>query len=222
MSFYDDALFRPVITWPGARTKFPRQSPFGSDWRATMNLLDKELRQLDAKHLVIEVDCDESQIRRDGQPRADARMRSPGVILSFDSRHGPLRYACDAFLVYRDNIRALALGLEALRKVERYGIAARGEQYQGYRALPSGLAIGAREPMSPDEAARVFFDLATDGSWVGVDTPGEVLDRARLHDPDAVLRAIYRGTVKVHHPDRGGSRDAFDALEEAWQVLSTL
>lgn len=83
-------------------------------------------------------------------------------------------------------------------------------------------AIGAREPMSPDEAARVFFDLATDGSWVGVDTPGEVLDRARLHDPDAVLRAIYRGTVKVHHPDRGGSRDAFDALEEAWQVLSTL
>lgn len=205
MSFYDDALFRPVITWPGARTKFPRQSPFGSDWRATMNLLDKELRQLDAKHLVIEVDCDESQIRRDGQPRADARMRSPGVILSFDSRHGPLRYACDAFLAYRDNIRALALGLEALRKVERYGIATRAEQYTGWKALPSGIALGAG-PMSRAEATAVLADLAG-GFYDGVDSSPET------------IKAAFRHALKLHHPDQGGARAAFDALERARAVL---
>jgi hypothetical protein len=34
---------------------------------------------------------------------------------------------------WQDNLRAVALGLEALRRVERYGIAQRGEQYAGWR-----------------------------------------------------------------------------------------
>lgn len=33
------------------------------------------------------------------------------------------------------NLRAIALGLEALRKLDRYGITSRGEQYTGWRAI---------------------------------------------------------------------------------------
>lgn len=46
----------------------------------------------------------------------------------------------DAFPHWQDNVRAIALGLEALRKVDRYGIGKRGEQYVGWRALPAGDA----------------------------------------------------------------------------------
>jgi hypothetical protein len=35
------------------------------------------------------------------------------------------------------NVRAIALALEALRKVDRYGVTKRGEQYAGWKALPS-------------------------------------------------------------------------------------
>src|ERR1700675_3855774 len=84
---------------------------------------------LDAKKLVFQIDVRESEIRLDGLPSARARPNDPAVIVSFDSKHGPLRYFCDQFTDWQDNIRAIALGLEALRKVERYGITHRGEQY---------------------------------------------------------------------------------------------
>jgi hypothetical protein len=46
---------------------------------------------------VIELALDEGDIRLDGLPRAHARPRHPGVIVSFDSKHGPLGYGTDAF-----------------------------------------------------------------------------------------------------------------------------
>ena len=60
-------------------------------------MLDRELSKLGAHSVVIELALDEGDIRLDGLPRADARPRHPGVIVSFDSKHGPLRYGTDAF-----------------------------------------------------------------------------------------------------------------------------
>ena len=81
---------------------------------------------------------------------ADTRADTPRVVVSFDSCHGPLRYQCDRFTTTRAgtkawhaNVRAIALGLEALRKVDRYGIAGSGEQYRGWTALPAAFAAGA-------------------------------------------------------------------------------
>lgn len=48
-----------------------------------------------------------------------------------------LVYATDACVLWRHNVRSIALGLEALRAVDRFGISRRGEQYAGFRgALP--------------------------------------------------------------------------------------
>jgi hypothetical protein len=33
--------------------------------------------------------------------------------MSFESKYGPLTYATDAFLFWKDNVRAIALGLTA-------------------------------------------------------------------------------------------------------------
>ena len=71
-------------------------------------------------------------------PRANASPKSPAVVIAFESKHGPLQYATDAFTHWQANVRAVALGLEALRRVERYGITKHGEQYTGWKQLGSG------------------------------------------------------------------------------------
>lgn len=50
------------------------------------------------------------------------------------------QFAVDKFPSWQDNLRAIALGLEALRKVERYGFVKDDEQYTGFKALTAGAA----------------------------------------------------------------------------------
>jgi hypothetical protein len=58
-------------------------------------------------------------------------------------------------LAERMNARAIALGLEALRKVDRYRITKRGEQYTGWSALPPATPMGAAK-MTADDALEFF------------------------------------------------------------------
>lgn len=127
---------RPIDTWPGDRTREPARAQFSAPLWATIDTLDRELRHLRAERIVLQLDVTEADLRVDGFPRANARLASQGVALAFDSRHGPLRYATDAFTTWQANLRAIALSMEALRKVDRYGVSKRGEQYRGWRALP--------------------------------------------------------------------------------------
>lgn len=112
--------------------------PFSAGWTSTFDLLVRELEKLGASNVAIELALTEGDIRLDGWPYAGARTSHPGVVISFDSKHGPLRYGTDAFPKWQSNVRAIALGLESLRRVDRYGIGKRGEQYTGWKALPSG------------------------------------------------------------------------------------
>ena len=126
---------RPIVQWPGTLARGRATSPFSAPWRRTEELLERELWNLGAKHTVLQIAVTELDFRQDGQIRASARPAHPGVILAFDSKHGPMQYACDRFDDWQDNVRAIALALEALRKVDRYGITKRGEQYAGWKAL---------------------------------------------------------------------------------------
>lgn len=45
-----------------------------------------------------------------------------------------LVYATDVCAYWQHNVRSIALGLDALRAVDRYGISKRGQQYAGFRA----------------------------------------------------------------------------------------
>lgn len=130
---------------------FPRAGHRGSQFRAsfgaTVKLLRFELEKLGARQVVIELAIREDELRLDGLPRAHASVDHSGVILSFESRHGPLRYATSEFTSWSENLRAIALGLEALRAVDRYGISRRGEQYRGYRQIEAvaGPGLGQLE-----------------------------------------------------------------------------
>jgi hypothetical protein len=197
--------FRP-LDWagpsssPGARA----ESRFKASYHETIDLLFAEADKLGASHLVLQVDLAERDIRADGLPRANARYGThPGVIVSFDSRHGPLRYATDAFGDWRANLRAIALSLKALRDVDRYGVSKRGEQYTGWKALPAP-GNGSRHFTSADDALR--WMRAQDGLEGGELPPG----------------ALYRKLARRMHPDLpSGSRSEWNQLDSARQLLVT-
>lgn len=211
-----DLTYRPIRVWPSGwreRTWSDRETaPFRSTLTQTLSLLEHECRQIGAtrygREVVAQVDARSGDFRRDGQLRADARIDHPGLILTVDhERHGALTYATDRFDTWRDNLRAIALGMEALRKVERYGIADQGQQYAGYRELGSGIAMGPAS-MTVDQACRL---LAEEGSHQG--------DPLDLLDAPMLLGAIFRRAAAKHHPDNGGDAGRFDVLVKARDLI---
>lgn len=217
--------FRPIRVWPEGwdRTKPPQKSsPFSAGYRSTLEKLGSELWELQAKNPILQVDAPEARIRMDGQLHADAKVDYPGVILSFDTpKHGTLTYACNRFAAgsvwssasgrrvgrpgWHENLRAIALGLEALRKVERYGIGSRGQQYAGYAELPSGIALGGA--MTVEGAVEI---LRTESKWAGEFDP--LADREQID-------VAYRAAAKRTHPDAGGDPEVFRNLTEARDLL---
>lgn len=205
--------FRPIKVWPeGWRERTSRPStPFRSNHRDTLGLLGRELAHLGTREATLQVDASERDCRLDGQLRADAKVRHPGVILTIETReHGTQVYATDRFEGWgghpgwQANLRAIALGLEALRKVERYGIAERGQQYAGYREIGSGgIELGAA--MTLDEAAALL--MPEDPSWL--------LEVGTRDD----IAGQYRWLAMTHHPDAGGDPELFRRITEARDLL---
>lgn len=216
-------IARPIDEWPD-RHLTPDSarsfSRFSASWTDTVDILDRELHHLGASEAVLQLAITERECRLDGWIRANAKPEHPGVIISFESVHGPLRYWTDEFKWggsghlpgWQANVRAIALGLEALRKVDRYGIARRGEQYRGWNALPPGTPMPPGK-MTVDEAVEVLIDA---GSAIEIRT-GEARDLVRT-DP-TVIGNLYRAAARLHHPDAGGDPAMFRRITEARDLL---
>lgn len=198
--------YRPLVGWRGPFTAERRWSPFKASWSDTTDLLDRELFHLGARDVVLQLALRESDIRQDGLPRANARApEHPGVAIAFGSRYGALWYQTDVFTDWKANLRAIALGLEALRKVDRYGITKRGEQYAGWKALASSSDAG---PSTAQEAAEVIRTM-------GGGTAAEILrDRQQY-------RASYIRAARAAHPDTGGTTADFQRLQAAKRLLDS-
>ncbi len=202
---------RPLGPWTEPVTEARRSSAvFRADWQSTLDKLGYETGLLGAELVVVQVDAKDDDLRRDGMLRARARVGFPGVRVSFTSRHGPLMYATDAYEDtytgdmpgWQANVRAIALALEALRAVDRYGVSRRGEQYTGWRAIETG----GQPTMSRQEAAELIARLAG-GDW----TAEQVLR-------DGAAQA-YRAAARTHHPDAGGNHDVMARLSLAREIL---
>lgn len=220
--------FRPIKVWPNGwdREDHGRSSPFTNDYRSTLELLQYELERLDASDPIVQLAVNERACKMDGSLRSDARVEYRGCILGFRTAAlGTLTYPCNAYAGamgrpgWHENLRAVALGLKALRQLERYGIANRGQQYAGWAELPSGIAMGGqRAKMTVDEAARIL----SEGS---IESP--ISGRA-LYSPDDVLsdedkrKAAFRIAAKALHPDAGGDPVKWSKVEEAKRVLDEL
>lgn len=186
-----DLQVRPIDKWPGVLRVGNRPwSRFSASLADTLELLARELRFLGAKQIVLQAAFRERDIRLDGLPRATARPDHPGLILAFESKFGPLQYATDEYRDWEDNLRAIALSLEALRKVDRYGVSKRGEQYRGWRALTTGT--DPADQIATQEQAEDFL-AEWDGDW--------------------------RRAAAETHPDRGGDPDRFRQVMKARELL---
>lgn len=197
--------YRPIDEWPGEQTVKRRRSNYGAKWGYTLRVMQRELEHLDAHTVVCQVALEARDFRvTDGHPRAQARASHPGVILAFESKYGPLKYATDTFETFPENFHAIALSLQRLRLVDECGVTRRGEQYRGWSQLGSGVTTG--EPMSDDEAWKVLEDIA---EW-------------QIDDRNAVnAEFLYKRAVKRAHPDVGGSHEMMVALQAAYESLTS-
>jgi hypothetical protein len=204
-----NAIFRPLEKWPGEPTPAARRqrAPFKAEYQGTLDLLQRELVALGAKGTVIQVQVPAARILNSGQLHPQAVLQGPAVMVSFRARDGlDYVYPCDTFNQWQDNLRAIALALEALRKVNRYGVTRRGEQYQGFRALPPPAE--QRPKMLPDEAAA-FLASKLDG-----------VEARALATNQRIFEAMLKLLQGQLHPDAaGGSHEDFVRVQEAGAVL---
>lgn len=226
--------FRPIKEWPDGWRDQDRErinSPFRATYQDTRTLLTHELEAVEATAATLQVDCKPGDVRRDGFMRADAKVTHPGAILTVETpAHGTLVYATDRFHVgwrrqegWQVNLRAIALGMEALRRVDRYGISDRGQQYAGYRELGAGTAMG---PAKMTVEAAAWF-LIEHGEVPTAAPPASIeflLDAAtdRVGPGPEVIAGYYRRAAKALHPDAGGDAALFARLAEARQLLDRL
>jgi hypothetical protein len=203
---------RPISDRTWLRPERRTRSRFTATWRDTLTLLSRE------------VDALKNHIRQDGMLRSDARPSDPAVVVAFESKHGPLLYRSDSFNapawgardvpVWQANVRAVALTLESLRAVDRYGATETGQQYTGFKALPAGRAMPASH-MTATEAAAVLERVA-------IGEMGESRERVveRIQAESAYAREVWHEARKMSHPDhRDGDQTLWDQVEQAAAVL---
>lgn len=203
--------FVPIVTWPGAITppSHRERSRFRATYAKTLCQLDVELGRIDAKNALVQAWFRADQIRNDGWPYARATPRDVGVVLSFTRRGQVVSMPCDRFDTFEDNLRAIALSLEALRMVDRYGVTRNGEQYKGFTALPA--ADG--EAGADVELAAAIALLTEFGREIGI-------TEQDLRKDAANLQAAYRAGARKAHPDLGGSADSFGRLRRAYALVA--
>jgi hypothetical protein len=133
-------------------------------------------------------------------PRATPHgAEHPACALQFRSRGQASKYS-----TFESNLRAIALTLEALRAVDRYGVV-EGEQYAGFKQL---AAPGTQRPMTRGEAAMFVAAYA-------------VMPHDQVSENAEVREAAYRKAARDLHPDnkQTGDHGLFVKLQEAITIL---
>jgi hypothetical protein len=135
------ATWRPLSVWPHPPRRRLSGVRFRSSWDEALSLLEEEVASLKGSDVLIGFVGTEDQVGFSGNLKAGGRSRfvHRGIEISFEvPGRGRLIFQTDAFDDVRQNLRAIGLGLTALRAVERYGITSTAEQYAGFAQLAAG------------------------------------------------------------------------------------
>jgi hypothetical protein len=196
------------LQWPSRlpRTKAAerRWSQFGGRSRgdlsphATGQEVVEELTRLGAANAVI-TSCLPSR-GPEGIPFADApKGDDPGIAVWFEFRRVERVFACDRWRMPAENLRAIAKSIEAMRGLDRWGVADVLEGvFAGFAAaLPAGAPVKREWREVPG------------GTWPEI-APEELA---------AIAKARHRRLIAVVHPDAGGdvarAAEVNAALDEA-------
>jgi hypothetical protein len=192
--------------WPGPQTPASHRMNNRGWSKLTpgrcLDTLRSELGQMLASDCCIQIDVRDRDITRFGELRADAKPSMPGVVVyATHPRQGDLRFACDTYHYWWYNVRAIAMTLEALRGIARWGAVRDEQQFAGFRALPGATTL----TMGVSAATAV---VATES---GMPAPNPVTAEW--------LRDAGRRAKAATHPDVSKDRVRWDAVEAALRVL---
>jgi hypothetical protein len=187
MTTEQDAIPRWPLEWPAGWKRTPRYSrkraAFATNKVTTGRLsvsiatdrLQGELDRLGARRATLSTNV---SLRLDGRPRSDEEPQDPGASIWFQFRGKATVLACDKWDRVADNIAALAAHIDALRRIERYGVGTIEQALAGYKALPADTAADW----------RAVFGFTKDS-------------RPTLDQVDSA----YKAAARAKHPDVGGS-----------------
>ena len=145
--------------------------------------LEQELARLGANNPILSTN---QKIRLDGTPRSDLGEPSDvGAAVYFQLNEKPRCLACDRWTRVADNIAAIAQHIDALRRIERYGVGTMEQAFAGYAALPA----------SPTDW------------WIVLGVTREATT-AQIDD-------AYRTLARTSHPDVGGSHHQMARINAA-------
>ena len=209
-----DYKFEPLDGFPRELTPYWKRdkSPFGKSWAEVQSLLERELRQLGYRtgSVVLQTAHSSWDVRKDGKLRSDVRApEHPGVVLKFDvydataKRYVQMSFECDRLVQWKANVRAIADAMEALRKVNRYGVTGGGKSdahYEGYKALPAAGESDVRQ------AAAEFIAKHSD------------YPPHAMGDQELLTKAFRQAAMRLH-PDKGGNAEDFHKLTESYERL---
>lgn len=183
-----ESVWAYPLQWPDGwpRSKSRGYSPFKMAAQKSRRKLLDEIAMMGGKLPVISTNA---RIRMDGEPRGDDTPNDSGVAVYFERKGKRMAFACDKFWLMRENLHAIALTIEALRGIERWGASEMMERaFSGFKAL-------AAENEGP--------------SWWGV-------LQVRAGATEGEIRTAYRELVKIAHPDMPtGSHEGMAALNAA-------
>lgn len=182
------------LSWPIRQERTPRaRRRINRLWRgatvSTASLqVEDEVRRLGGDELVISTNL---ALRVDGFPRSgQPEPVDPGVAVYFRRKAQQIVLACDRYSEVAENLRAIAMHLEALRGMERWGVGSLDQAFAGYAALPES------------SSAECWWSV------LGCQQAPKSTDE---------LRAVYLAAAKRSHPDAGGSNDAFLRVQRAFE-----
>jgi hypothetical protein len=180
------------LCWPDGRPRtasfYRRHARFKTSFASARSNLIREIKLLGGDGMICSSDIPR---RQDGLPYAYAKPKSgdPGIACYFKRKGKQLCFACDCYLTVDDNMQAIALTIQALRGIARWGTGDMMEAaFRGFAALPE----------------------KSSSSW------WEVLGIS-INATKEQAQFAYRALAKQHHPDVGGDSEKFRRINEAWK-----
>lgn len=208
-------LFRPMKLWPDTVKIERLRAPFKADHRGTLGLLEREVRMIRGVDAVVELALHEKQFTREGLPYSEARPDHPGVIVRVrkpvlnpkgKQDMVPLYFPAARFSTWQANLRAVAISLEDLRRIDRYGVTQNSQQYLGFgKYLPGPVHEGV---------------LTLDAAAVLIANEGGGVPYSSIIGSVETYRASYRRAAARLHPDAGEhDADKWERLQAAKTLL---
>lgn len=183
------------LQWPPLKPRAQRRTTnrnFKTSFAKSRDLCLAEIRRLEGTEMVVSTNIPLK--KGTDVPYAvewGKTIPDPGVAVYFKRKGKEMCFACDCYNHVQDNMHAIALTINALRGIARWGTGDMMEAaFRGFTAIPEKTG------------GTSWWDIL----GVPVNASAEMIKRA------------YRDKAFDRHPDQGGSNEAMAELNQAYRL----